>query len=170
MCVSGVIEEKGRENGRDKRTPKNILDLRWETFVDFTTRGSSEVKSTCILRWPRVATSALVSIKAHLVSRIHTQEQDTGCPSLENRGWWVKEIFDDRSTLPTHPVPQTLMYNDYTDCKLLTYLRLFGHLQKMGDFLRLCIFIGGCCDVISRVGCTPNLQDLQCGIPRCCIL
>ena len=40
----------------------------------------------------------------------------------------------------------------------------------MGDFLRLWVFIGGCCDVISRVGCTPNLQDLQCGIPRCCIL
>ena len=40
----------------------------------------------------------------------------------------------------------------------------------MGDFLRLGVFIGGCCDVISRVGCTPNLQDLQCGIPRCCIL
>ena len=38
---------------------------------------------------------------------------------LGNWGWWVKEIFDDRSTLPTHPVPQTLMHNDYTvrtDC------------------------------------------------------
>ena len=38
---------------------------------------------------------------------------------LENWGWWVKEIFDDRPTLPTHPVPQTLMHNDYTvrtDC------------------------------------------------------
>ena len=92
VCVSGVIEEKGRENGREKRTPKTQLDQRWETFVDFTTRGSSEVKSTCILRWPRVPTSASVSIKAHLVSRIHTQEQDTGCPSLENRGWWVKGL------------------------------------------------------------------------------
>ena len=40
----------------------------------------------------------------------------------------------------------------------------------MGDLLRLWVFIGGCCDVISRVGCTPNLQDLQCGIPRSCIL
>ena len=111
VCVSRVIEKKGRENGREKRAPKNTLDQRWETFVDFTTRGSSEVKSTCILRWPRVPTSASVYIKAHLVSRIHTQEQDTGCPSLENRGWWV---FADRSTLPTHPVPQTLMHNDYT--------------------------------------------------------
>ena len=37
----------------------------------------------------------------------------------------------------------------------------------MGDLLRLWVFIGGCCDVISRVGCT---QDLQCGIPRCCIV
>ena len=50
VCVSGVIEKKGRENGREKRAPKNTLDQRWETFVDFTTRGSSEVKSTCILR------------------------------------------------------------------------------------------------------------------------
>ena len=93
MCVCGVIEEKGREMGERRELPKTQLDQRWETFVDFTTRGSSsEVKSTCILRWPRVHTSASVSIKAHLVSRIHTQEQDTGCPSLENRGWWVKDL------------------------------------------------------------------------------
>ena len=26
------------------------------------------------------------------------------------------KIFADRSTLPTHPVPQTLMHNDYTVC------------------------------------------------------
>ena len=25
VCVSGVIEEKGRENGREKRTPKNTI-------------------------------------------------------------------------------------------------------------------------------------------------
>ena len=78
--------------GERRELPKTQLDQRWETFVDFTTRGSSEVKSTCILRWPRVPTSASVSIKAHLVSHIHTQEQDTGCPSLENRGWWVKDL------------------------------------------------------------------------------
>ena len=29
----------------------------WETPVDLTTHGSSVVKSTCILRWPRVPTS-----------------------------------------------------------------------------------------------------------------
>ena len=23
---------------------------------------------------------------------IHSQEQDTGSPSLENRGWWVKHL------------------------------------------------------------------------------
>ena len=92
VCVLvGLLRRKGGRMG-EKRTPKNTLDQRWETFVDFTTRGSSEVKSTCILRWPRVPTSASVSIKAHLVSRIHTQEQDTGCPSLENRGWWVKDL------------------------------------------------------------------------------
>ena len=78
--------------GERRELPKTQLDQRWETFVDFTTRGSSEVKSTYILKWPRVPTSASVSIKAHLVSRIHTQEQDTGCPSLENREWWVKDL------------------------------------------------------------------------------
>ena len=92
MCVCGVIEEKGRENGREENSQKHNWIRGWETFVDFTTRGSSEVKSTCILRWPRVPTSASVSIKAHLISRIHTQEQDTGCPSLENWGWWVKDL------------------------------------------------------------------------------
>ena len=25
VCVSGVIEEKGRENGREKRTPENTI-------------------------------------------------------------------------------------------------------------------------------------------------
>ena len=25
VCVSGVSEEKGRENGREKRTPKNTI-------------------------------------------------------------------------------------------------------------------------------------------------
>ena len=25
VCVSGVIDEKGRENGREKRTPKNTI-------------------------------------------------------------------------------------------------------------------------------------------------
>ena len=25
VCVCGVIEEKGRENGREKRTPKNTI-------------------------------------------------------------------------------------------------------------------------------------------------
>ena len=44
--------------GERRELPKTQLDQRWETFVDFTTRGSSEVKSTCILRWPRVPTSA----------------------------------------------------------------------------------------------------------------
>ena len=78
--------------GERRELPKTQFYQRWETFVDFTTHGSSEVKSTCILRWPRVPTSASVSIKAHLVSHIHTQEQDTGCPSLENRGWWVKGL------------------------------------------------------------------------------
>ena len=68
-------------------------------------RGSREI--SLVLSLHRASTDAL--IKAHLVSRIHTQEQDTGCPSLENWGWWVK----DRSTLHTHPVPQTLMHNDY---------------------------------------------------------
>ena len=96
MCVCGVIEEKGRENGREKRTPKNNWIRGWETFVDFTTRGSSEVKSTCILRWPRVPTSASVSIKAHLVSHIHTQEQDTDAPVLRTG--------------------QTLMHIDYRVC------------------------------------------------------
>ena len=27
----------------------------------------------------------------HII-RIHTRAQDTGCPSLENRGWWVKDL------------------------------------------------------------------------------
>ena len=93
VCVFvGLLRRKGGEMGERRELPKTQLDQRWETFVDFTTCGSSEVKSTCILRWPRVPTSASVSIKAHLVSRIHTQEQDTGCPSLENRGWWVKDL------------------------------------------------------------------------------
>ena len=35
--------------------------------------------------------------------------QDT--PALRTRGGGLK-IFYDRSTLPTHPVPQTLMHND----------------------------------------------------------
>ena len=86
VCVFvGLLRRKGGKMGERRELPKTQLDPRWETFVDFTTRGSSEVKSTCILRWPRVPTSASVSIKAHLVSRIHTQEQDAGCPSLENR-------------------------------------------------------------------------------------
>ena len=91
MCVCvcvfvGLLRRKGGKTGERKELHR----IRgWETFVDFTTRGSSEVKSTCILKWP---TSASVSIKAHLVSRIHTQEQDKGCPSLENRGWWVKDL------------------------------------------------------------------------------
>ena len=82
----------GGKMGERRELPKHNWIRGWETFVDFTTRGSSEVKNTCILRWPRVPTSASVSTKAHLVSRIHTQEQDTGCPSLENRGWWVKDL------------------------------------------------------------------------------
>ena len=91
VCVFvGLLRRKGGKMGEKRELPK--VDQRWETFVDFTTRSSSEVKSTCILRWPRVPTSASVSIKAHLVSRIHTQEQDTGCPSLENWGWWVKDL------------------------------------------------------------------------------
>ena len=49
--------------GERRELPKTQFDQRWETFVDFTTRSSSEVKSTCILRWPRVPTSASVSIK-----------------------------------------------------------------------------------------------------------
>ena len=46
-----VIEEKGRENGREKRTPKILVDL--------TTRGRSVVKNTCTLRWPRVSATIL---------------------------------------------------------------------------------------------------------------
>ena len=46
--VRGVIEEKGRENGRWKEnSQKHNKDYRdWETFVDLTTHGSSVVKST----------------------------------------------------------------------------------------------------------------------------
>ena len=78
--------------GERRELPKTQLDQRLGDFCRLHYTRSSEVKSTCILRWPRVPTSASVSIKAHLVSRIHTQEQDTGCPSLENRGWWVKGL------------------------------------------------------------------------------
>ena len=39
-----------------------------------------------------------------------------GAPALRTGDGGLKEIFDDRSTLPTHPVPQTLMHNDYTVC------------------------------------------------------
>ena len=75
VCVCGVIEEKGRGKWeREENSQKHNRIRGWENFVDFTTHGSSEVKSTCILRWPRVPTSASVSIKVHLVSHIHTQE------------------------------------------------------------------------------------------------
>ena len=34
VCVCGVIEEKGRENGREKRIPKHNRIRGWETFGD----------------------------------------------------------------------------------------------------------------------------------------
>ena len=53
VCVCcGVIEEKGREKGIERNVTKRTRG--WETFVHFTTRDSSVVKITCILRWTRV--------------------------------------------------------------------------------------------------------------------
>ena len=55
----GVIEEKGREGGERKVTKHKHNETRgWETFVNFTTRGSSVVQITCIFRFTRVPTSA----------------------------------------------------------------------------------------------------------------
>ena len=73
---------------------------------------------------------------------------------LRTRGGGLK-IFDDRSTLPTHPVPKLscIMTTEYV--QIPTDLRFFGHLQtggdlhKTGDVLRQWVFIGECCDVTS---------------------
>ena len=48
-------------------------------------------------------------------------------PCLRTRDGGLK-IFHDWSTLPTHPVPKTLMHNDLH----FTYLRFSGNLQKCG--------------------------------------
>ena len=74
--------------GRKRGERKKCKNRGWEIFIDLTTHGSSVVKST----WPRVPISASVSNEAHLVSHIHPQEQDTGCPGLQNRGWEVKDL------------------------------------------------------------------------------
>ena len=45
---------------------------------------------------------------------LHTYRHESStqdAPALRTRGGGLK-IFYDRSTLPTHPVPQTLMHND----------------------------------------------------------
>ena len=64
MCVFvGVIKEKGRKRGEREVTKHKHNKTRgwdWETFVNFTTCGSSVVKITCIFRFIRVPTSASV--------------------------------------------------------------------------------------------------------------
>ena len=48
MCVFvWVMEEKGREKGIERKVTKHNETRDWETFVNFTTRGSSVVKITC---------------------------------------------------------------------------------------------------------------------------
>ena len=94
--------------GERGELPKTQRVRGWETFVDLTTRGSSVVKSTCILRWPRVPTSASVPspLSNILVSRTHTHKSRTqDAPAFRTGGGGLK-IFDDRSTLPTHPMPK----------------------------------------------------------------
>ena len=59
LCVQCVCGERGRKLGERKVTKHNKT-RGWETFVNFTTRGSSVVKITCIVRWTRVPTSASV--------------------------------------------------------------------------------------------------------------
>ena len=59
---------------------------------------------------PTQPVSTLTCIVTHIL-HIHTWELDTGCPSLEDCGWWVEDLlYPDNS--PTHPVPQTSMHND----------------------------------------------------------
>ena len=64
----------------------------------------------------------------------YTHESSTqDAPALRTRDGGLK-IFHDRSTLPTHPVPQTLIYNSLLF--LVTYLGLFqktGTLQNCGS-------------------------------------
>ena len=94
VCVCGVIEEKGRENGREKRTPKNTIGSEAGRLLSTSLHAAAQRSKVHVFLdgLGYIPTSASVSIKAHLVSRIHTQEQDTGCPSLENWGWWVKDL------------------------------------------------------------------------------
>ena len=75
----------------------------WETFVNFTTRGSSVVKTTCIFRFTRVPTSAsvfcacapyILSHCNYTVSLIQTQEQDMECPTALRTGDGGLKIFD----------------------------------------------------------------------------
>ena len=86
VCVCGVIEEKGRENGRERRG-HNTKTRGWEAFVDLTPCGCSVVKSSYMYS----SDSVLVSIKTSSLT-LTPQEQDTGCHGLENRGWWVKHL------------------------------------------------------------------------------
>ena len=69
MCVCvfvGVIEEKGGGGGGGKGGERKVTKHKhnktrgWETFVNFTTCGSSVVKMTCIFRFTRVPTFASV--------------------------------------------------------------------------------------------------------------
>ena len=45
-----------------------------------------------------------------ITSRIHTQEKDIGCPSLESQGWWVKDLL---WHAPTQPMTQLSCNNPY---------------------------------------------------------
>ena len=73
----------------------------WETFVNFTTRGSSVVKITCIFRFTRVPTSASVfyacaALAYHIVitqSHSYKHKSRTWMPSLENWVRWVKDLL-----------------------------------------------------------------------------
>ena len=65
----------------------------------------------------------------------YTHESSTqDAPALRTRGGGLK-IFYDRSTLPTHPVPQTLMHNDLHCTFSYTpwVLSRAGNLQNCGS-------------------------------------
>ena len=93
--------------------------LGWYNLLGTRKRRKSGPRVS-VLQWKVYGTGNIRRFAYYTYTHERRTRQDTaGCPSLENWGWWVKEIFDDRPTLPTHPVPQTLMHNDYTvriDC------------------------------------------------------
>ena len=76
----------------------------------------------------------------------YTYESSTqDAPALRTRGGGLK-IFHDRSTLPTHPVPQTLI-----STHTLGSFRGLGACKTV-VLLRGLVFKGICCDVIC-MGC-----------------